>query len=134
MANIKTIKSPSDSSGGSVGFFSKKNWGKGGAGNAAAGAALGIANGIGQSETNKRGLFDVMDPVHQLAGGRESGVGNALGDTGVEVFKAGAQSGNPWFMLAGAGLKVVGGLTNALWGTKEDKEKRAAADRSIGIN
>lgn len=121
-------------SSGSNGLFSKGTWGKEGAGNAAASAALGVANSIGQSETNKRGLFDVMDPVHQLAGGRESAVGNALGDTGVEVFKAGAQSGNPWFMLAGAGLKVVGGLTNALWGTKEDKEKRAAADRSIGIN
>jgi hypothetical protein len=75
-----------------------------------------------------------MDPVHQLAGGRESAVGNALGDAGVGVFQAGVSSGNPWIMAAGAGLKVIGGLTNAAFGIKEDKEKKAAADASIASN
>ena len=130
-SEIKSLTSSTSptSSSGSSGFF-----GKGGAGTAAAGAALGIASNIGQSETNKRGLFDVMDPVHQLAGGRESAVGNALGDAGVGVFQAGVSTGNPWIMAAGAGLKVIGGLTNAAFGIKEDKEKKAAADASIASN
>jgi len=126
----EVIKSTQNApSSGSNGFF-----GKGGAGTAAAGALLGVASSIGQSETNKRGLFDVMDPVHQLAGGRESAVGNALGDAGVGVFQAGVSTGNPWIMAAGAGLKVIGGLTNAAFGIKEDKEKKAAADASIASN
>lgn len=95
-----------------------------------AGAATAL-NALGSIDTGERnGLFDTLDPVYHLAGGRESGVGNALSDTGVSLTK----SGNPWLMLAGAGLKIVGGLTNAAFGIKEDKAKKAAADQSIKTN
>lgn len=76
-------------------------------------------NALGTVNTGDRnGLFDTLDPVYHLAGGRESTVGNALSDAGVTLTK----SGNPWMMLAGAGLKIVGGLTNAAFGVKENKE------------
>lgn len=98
------------------------------------GALTGIAGSIGVSEQNKRGLYDVLDPVHQLAGGRESGVGNVLGDAGVGVFQAGVQSGNPFLMAGGAGLKIIGGLTNAAFGIKANQELLNAANNSIDTN
>ncbi len=85
------------------------------------GAASALGN-IGKSETYRNGLYDMADPVYHLAGGRESAVGNGMSDAGVSVFQAGAQSGNGYMMLAGAGLKVLGGLTNAAWGTKWNKK------------
>ena len=63
--------------------------------------ALNAASAINTGDRN--GMFDTLDPVQHLAGGRESKVGNALSDTGVALTK----SGNPWMMLAGAGLKIV---------------------------
>ena len=92
-------------------------------GQALTGVGLEMAGIIGKSENNPRGLYDAVDPVHYLAGGRESTVGNGLSDAGVGVFKAGAQSGNGYMMAAGAGLKVLGGLTNAAFGMKTDKKR-----------
>lgn len=69
-----------------------------------------------------RELFDTLDPVYHLAGGRESAIGNGLSEAGVGLFKAGAQSGNGALMLAGAGAKVFGGLWNGAFGIKENKE------------
>ena len=77
-----------------------------------------------------RGAWDTLDPVYHLAGGRESKVGNGLSDAGVALTK----SGNPWLMLAGAGLKIVGGLTNAAFGLKTDKEKLAGINEGIAAN
>lgn len=71
----------------------------------------------------RNGMFDAADPVYHLAGGRESAAGNALSDTGVKVFQQAAASGNPWGMIAGAAFKVAGGLTNAAWGIKTDKQR-----------
>ena len=96
--------------------------GKAAAGKALMNTGLEVTGLIGKSDNFKRGLWDRADPVHYLAGGRESAVGNALGDAGVSVFKQGVQSGNGYMMLAGAGLKVVGGLTNAAFGTKWNQE------------
>ena len=101
---------------------------KGSAGNKAAvgqaltGIGLEMTGLIGRSEKNPRGLYDAMDPVHYLAGGRESAVGNGLSDAGVGLFKTSAMSGNGLGMLAGAGLKVIGGLTNAAFGVKWNKD------------
>lgn len=101
---------------------------KGSAGNKAAvgqaltGIGLEMTGLIGRSEKNPRGLWDAADPVHYLAGGRESAVGNGLSDAGVGLFKTSAMSGNGLGMLAGAGLKVIGGLTNAAFGVKWNKE------------
>lgn len=97
--------------------FSKGNIGTTMKGIGGAAAAIGSQVNTG----DPRGLYDTLDPVYHLAGGRESGVGNALSDTGVGLFNAGAQSGNGWLMLAGAGAKVLGGLTNAAFGVKENK-------------
>lgn len=105
--------------------------GKAAAGKALMGAGMEIAGQVGKSGKNPRGLWDAADPVHQLAGGRESAVGNSLEDAGVSVFKSGAQSGNGWTMLAGAGLKVVGGLTNAAFGIKTDKERLNAINSGL---
>jgi hypothetical protein len=63
-------------------------------------------------------LYNELDPVYHIADGKESKVGNALNETGINMFKAGAQSGNGWLMLAGAGAKVAGGAYNTLFGAK----------------
>lgn len=94
--------------GGGSGF----DWG--GLGLAAASAALSTPGG------DK--LLDELDPTYHLAGGRESTVGNAFNSAGKGVFKAGVASGDPWLMLAGAGAKVVGGLSNAAFGSKWNKD------------
>lgn len=105
-----------------------KSFLKGGLGDKAAvgqaltGIGLEMTGLIGRSEKNPRGLWDAADPVHYLAGGRESAVGNGLSDAGVGLFKTSAMSGNGLGMLAGAGLKVIGGLTNAAFGVKWNKD------------
>lgn len=92
---------------------------------------LSLADTIGQSDKFKRGMWDRADPLHYLAGGRESAVGNAMGDAGVSLFKSGAQSGNGSMMIAGAALKGIGSLTNAAFGTAVDKERLTAMNAGI---
>lgn len=75
--------------------------------------------------------LDDLDPVHALAGGRESAVGNGLSTAGKGLFKAGASTGNGWLMLAGAGAKVLGGLTNAAFGVKYNKENISDIENNI---
>lgn len=85
----------------------------------------GTMQGIGSAILNSPEadkLLDEADPLLHVAGGRESKVGNTLGSAGKSVFKAGAQSGNGYMMLAGAGLKVAGDIGNIFWGTKTNKE------------
>jgi hypothetical protein len=93
----------------------------GGSGNIMApiGAAVGALDAINTGDP--RGIWDTLDPVYHLAGGRESGAGNTMSNAGVAITKAGLSSGQPWMALAGAGLKIVGGLTNAAFGIKENK-------------
>ena len=107
--------------------FSKENVGTTMKGIGGAAAAIGSQVNTG----DPRGLYDTLDPVYHLAGGRESGVGNALSDTGVGLFNAGAQSGNGWLMLAGAGAKILGGLTNSAFGVKTDKERVNAINNGV---
>lgn len=73
----------------------------------------------------RRGMFDTLDPLHHLAGGRENEFGNAMGDAGVAVFQMGASTGNAPLMIAGAVAKGLGSLVNAGWGIKENKENTA---------
>lgn len=73
--------------------------------------------------------LDDLDPVHALAGGRESAVGNGLSTAGKGLFKAGASTGNGWLMLAGA--KVLGGLTNAAFGVKYNKGNISDIENNI---
>ena len=93
-------------------------------------AAMSLADNI-QIGNSKRGLWDAADPVYHLAGGRESAVGNGLSDAGVGLFKAGAQTGNFSLMIAGTGAKVLGGLTNAAFGIKTDKERLNAINTGV---
>lgn len=104
------------------------NWGSVGWG--AAGAASGIGGQIGVSEKNPNGLYDTLDPVHYLANGRH-GAGDGVEKAGVSMFQAGASSGNPWIMLAGAGLKIAGGIANAGWGHKTDEEQLTRVNQGI---
>lgn len=69
-----------------------------------------------------------------ISGGLESGAGNVIsGLSGVASAIPG-----PWGAVAGAGLGVIGGLVNAAFGTKEDKEKHQrlnqATDYLRGFN
>ena len=66
--------------------------------------------------------LDKLDPIYAWAGGRESALGNGLSSMGKGLFTAGASSGNPWVMLAGAGVKILGGLTNTFFGSKLNKD------------
>lgn len=101
---------------------------------AGAGSAAGLAATVGADKDNPYGLFDRLDPVHALAGGRHSGVGDTMGGLGVGLFQTGVSSGNPMLMLAGAGVKVLGGLTNAAFGIKENENLKKAAESNINRN
>ena len=101
---------------------------------AGAGSAAGLAATIGVDKDNPYGLYDRLDPVHALAGGRHSGVGDTMGGLGVGLFQTGVSSGNPMLMLAGAGVKVLGGLTNAAFGIKENENLKKAAESNINRN
>lgn len=76
-------------------------------------------------------MLDTLDPTYHLAGGRESTVGNFFNDAGKGLFKTGVSTGNPWLMLGGAGAKVLGGLTNAAFGTKWNKENIQSVQNNI---
>ena len=104
-------------------------FGKGGAGWGIAGAAAGVLGSISTGE--RRGMWDTLDPMHHLASGRESGAGNVMGDAGVALTQAGLSSGQPYLALAGAGLKVLGELTNASFGIKTDQEKLKRVNEGI---
>ena len=115
----------------------KNNFNSGSAGSKAdtlkalTGVGLEMTGLIGKSEKNPNGLWDIADPTHYLANGMESSVGNGLGSAGIGLFKSGAQSGNGYMMLAGAGLKVAGSLTNAAFGTKVDRKRLNAVNSGI---
>lgn len=104
-------------------------------------------NGLGKFGSQYAGLSSGMQGalgglgsmVGQMAGGAisgglESGAGNVIsGLSGVASAIPG-----PWGAIAGAGLGLVGGLVNAAFGTKEDKEKHQrlnqATDYLRGFN
>lgn len=112
------------------------NWGKAGsiaAGVGASAAAIPMFNDP-YKEDKKTDFYDMADPTYHLAGGRESGVGNALGTAGKGLFQAGASTGNPWLMVAGAGAKILGGLTNAAFGVKwNDKNINTVKNNIAGM-
>lgn len=61
-----------------------------------------------------------------ISGGLESGAGNVIGGL-ADVASA---IPGPWGAVAGAGLKLVGGLTNAAFGSKLNQENIAAVEAS----
>lgn len=62
-----------------------------------------------------------------LAGGRESTAGNIIGGLG-DIASA---IPGPWGAIAGAGLKMIGGLTNAAFGVKLNQENINAVNNNI---
>jgi hypothetical protein len=84
---------------------------------AGAGAAVGLgANVVGGLAGNA------------ISGGLKSGVGSAIGTIGGAAASA-IGSVNPFLGAAvGVGSKILGGVTNALFGTKVDQEKLSAAN------
>lgn len=62
-----------------------------------------------------------------IGGGMESGVGNAIGSLG----NIASAIPGPWGAVAGAGLKVVGGLANRAFGSKMNEENIAEVNSDI---
>lgn len=111
-------------------ILGKGSGGSGGSGIGWAAAAQTAASAFLNTPGGDK-MLDTMDPVYHLAGGRESTMGNSLSSAGKSTFKAGVSSGNPYVMAAGAGLKVLGGLTNAAFGIKTDKTALNNANNAI---
>ena len=87
------------------------------------GALMTAGAAIGSIPTgDPRGMWDTADPLYHLAGGRESGVGNAMSDVGVGLAQAGLTSGNAGLALTGGIVKGIGSLFNAAFGIKENKK------------
>ena len=107
-----------------------KGSGSGGSGAGWAAAGQAAATTLLNTPMGDKAM-DVMDPVWHLAGGRESAVGNTLSTAGKSLLKSSAASGNGYMALAAAGLKVLGGLTNAAWGIKTDQRAVDEANRGI---
>ena len=78
-----------------------------------AGTNANMVNGLGAAGVALGGMAGSA-----IAGGRESAVGNVIGGLG-DVASA---IPGPWGAVAGAGLKVVGGLVNAAFGAKLNQE------------
>jgi hypothetical protein len=114
------VKQPSGGSAASTaaGGFMSSPWMTGGFKGAT--SLYGAVNsGLGMINTGKkRGLYDTLDPIHYLANGKTTGLGEGLSDAGVALTKTGI----PIAMIGGAALKILGGLHNAGWGTKWNEE------------
>lgn len=66
-----------------------------------------------------------------IGGGMSSGVGNTIGSLG----NIASAIPGPWGAVAGAGLNIIGGLTNRMFGSKMNKENIAKVEGTInGLN
>ena len=114
---------PVNTNQGNQGGFNWNNIGKGAATAASFIPANEITLNKGQDNQIQlqRGVWDMLDPMYWMTeghGGYKSETGEGMSNTGVALTK----TGNPWLMLAGAGLKIAGDLTNAYTGTKTDEK------------
>lgn len=62
-----------------------------------------------------------------IGGGMSSGVGNTIGSLG----NIASAIPGPWGAVAGAGLNIIGGLTNRMFGSKMNKENIAKVEGTI---
>ena len=62
-----------------------------------------------------------------IGGGLESGAGNVIGSLG----NIASAIPGPWGAVAGAGLNIIGGLTNRVFGSKMNKENIANVEGTI---
>lgn len=80
--------------------------------------------------TAERGLWDTLDPMHYASNGRHTGMGDGIENAGVTL----AQTGNPWLMLVGAGLKAGGGIVNGIGGHTIDETGRTNIEAARNMN
>lgn len=64
---------------------------------------------------------------NMIGGGRQTGAGNLLSS----ASNIASAIPGPWGAVAGAGLQVLGGITNAAFGTKWNKENIAKTENTI---
>ena len=64
---------------------------------------------------------------NMIGGGKQTGVGNLL----LSASNIASAIPGPWGAVAGAGLQVLGGITNAAFGTKWNKENIAKTENTI---
>ena len=64
---------------------------------------------------------------NMIGGGRQTGVGNLISS----ASNIASAIPGPWGAVAGAGLQVLGGITNAAFGTKWNKENIAKTENTI---
>ena len=64
---------------------------------------------------------------NMIGGGKQTGVGNLLSS----ASNIASAIPGPWGAVAGAGLQVLGGITNAAFGTKWNKENIAKTENTI---
>ena len=83
--------------------------------------AMNIAGQVKVNDKDRRGLFDTLDPFHNIAGKKadSTAVGKTLGDIGA----AAASTGIPYAMLAGAVLKTIGDIADNGWGYSIENEE-----------
>jgi len=98
--------------------------------------AMNIAGQVKVNDKDRRGLFDTLDPFHNIAGKKadSTAVGKTLGDIGA----AAASTGIPYAMLAGAALKVIGDIADNGWGYSIENEEAVknniAGLRNVNFN
>ena len=91
-----------------------------------------LGKGLDKLDVTKEGLGGVANTAATaiggvLAGGNESGVGNALQGIGSLASNIPGVGG-----LIGAGVNLLGGITNAAFGSKLNKEEIAKVEGQIG--
>ena len=64
---------------------------------------------------------------NMIGGGKQTGVGNLISS----ASNIASAIPGPWGAVAGAGLQVLGGITNAAFGTKWNKENIAKTENTI---
>lgn len=125
-------------------FNAADNYSGGGAsgfGGSAAGAAAAQAVGtIVAQAPNPGKARDKIDPMNLIYKGRHNKVGDAFQKAGQGLLAASASTGNYYLAIAGGVANILGGLTNAAWGTKtnekslEDTENAIARNNAMALN
>lgn len=87
------------------------------------GMSSGAASGLGAAAQAVGGLAGGL-----IGGGLESGAGSVIDG----LSNVASAIPGPWGAVAGAGLKVVGGLVNRMFGSKLNKENIQAVEGNIG--
>lgn len=98
----------------------------------AKGGGLDWSNPFKNGNTQQAGLSMASDVIggagnKVLSGGLSSGAGNVIGG----LSNIASAIPGPWGAVAGAGLQIIGGLTNRMFGSKINEEKVAEVKNNI---